>query len=312
MRTTSKTGGGPSKPEAFHSLKSPPLKVSWWLRPLSPTAGGRKAPDTDSAPRETAAAARRRNPREIASVDTARGAGLRLRRVGLPRHVTASQWARAAESLNAEGGATRGLRLGSRRSRRARLCLPAEPGVSRATAVAEAVAQVPFWASRERRVCGPHACPPRLPSPGRGPRLSGPRVVVPRPPPRGLPVLLVRRPEARAWGLPCPAPLSDFLLCSVGPEPPASRRSGGEAFAGFEAQARAEEPAGRQPELVASFALAASPSGEPHWPVLPATQRQGRRVESSRPGSLDSTSLNPNPVRPCPDFSSPAGRHTPS
>ena len=213
MRTTSKTGGGPSKPEAFHSLKSPPLKVSWWLRPLSPTAGGRKAPDTDSAPRETAAAARRRNPREIASVDTARGAGLRLRRVGLPRHVTASQWARAAESLNAEGGATRGLRLGSRRSRRARLCLPAEPGVSRATAVAEAVAQVPFWASRERRVCGPHACPPRLPSPGRGPRLSGPRVVVPRPPPRGLPVLLVRRPEARAWGLPCrrPSPTSSSV-----------------------------------------------------------------------------------------------------
>ena len=57
---------------------------------------------------------------------------------------------------------------------------------------------------------------------------------------------------ARSSGLgpALPAPLSDFLLCSVGPEPPASRRSGGEAFAGFEAQARAEEPAGRHPAFV--------------------------------------------------------------
>ena len=182
MRTTSKTGAGRSKPEAFHSLKSLPLKVSWWLRPLNPTAGGRKAPDHRLRPAGNGRGrAKAQSPRDRVSQHRP-GGGASPMLGGLPRHVTVSQWTRAAESLNADGGATRGLRLGSRRSRRARLCLPAEPGVSRAAAAAEAVAQVPFWASRARRVCGPHAFPPRLPSPGRALRLSGPRVVVPRPP----------------------------------------------------------------------------------------------------------------------------------
>lgn len=41
-------------------------------------------------------------------------------------------------------------------------------------------------------------------------RRAAPPAAIPRPPPRGLPVLLVRRPEARTWL----APLSEFLLFS--------------------------------------------------------------------------------------------------
>lgn len=72
--------------------------------PLNPS-GGPKSARPQTPPRENGRG--EGAVREIASGDTARGAGLRLRRSGLPRHGTAGQWARAAESLNADGGATR-------------------------------------------------------------------------------------------------------------------------------------------------------------------------------------------------------------
>lgn len=113
---------------------------------------------------------------------------------------------------------------------------------------------------------------------GGPPGFSGPTVVEPRPPPRGLRSFSVGGQKLGPGAGPAGAPPVRLLS---GPEPPPRGDPGGEAFAGFEAQARAEGPAGRQPELVASFALAASPSGEARWPpVFPAAQQQGRRVEA--------------------------------
>lgn len=104
-------------------------------------------------------------------------------------------------------------------SRRARARPFSRSAVSRATAAAEAVAQVPFPASPEAGLRAPRPPAPAAFS-GEGAAAFRPHGRRAAPPPRGL--LVPSRSAARSSGLgPArPAPLSEFLLCSVEPEPP--------------------------------------------------------------------------------------------
>lgn len=243
--------------------------------PLNPTAGGQKAPDHRLRPAGNGRGrAKAQSPRD------------RVRRHRPGGGASPTPGRAAASRDRWPMGARRGaFERGRRRDPRSEAGVPGVP--ARAAGPSRGA-----WCEQSDS-CGGSRGPGTVPGVPREAGLRAPRPPAPAafsgegaaacrpqgrraaPPAAGSPG--PSRSAARSSGLgPArPAPLSEFLLCSVGPEPPAPRRSGGEAFAGFEAQARAEGPAGRQPELVASSALAASPSGEAALAGLPGRPAAG-------------------------------------